>query len=102
MNDYQKEFFSYLAEFQERSVQIAMSNYKEGDDIENLLYDTTYELLADVLTLIDGYSAFSKDKLDIVNQRTGQGIKNDPFIELHDCVCGYLKCEKFPSSKNNA
>ena len=28
-----------------------MSNYKEGDDIENLLYGTTYELLAEVLTL---------------------------------------------------
>ena len=43
------------------------------------------------MVLIDGYSAFSKDKMDIINSRTSQGLKEDPFIELHDVICDYIK-----------
>ena len=34
-----------------------------------------------------------RDKLDIVNTKTGKGLKTDPFIELHDAVCDFIKYE---------
>lgn len=30
-------------------------------------------------------------KLDIINYRTLQGVKENPFIELHDAICGFIK-----------
>lgn len=30
-------------------------------------------------------------KLDIINYRTLQGVKENPFIELHDVICGFIK-----------
>lgn len=93
-NPYQKEFFAHLSAIQESVVQIALSKHKPNDDIEDLLYEVTYDVLAELFTCIDGYGSFSTDKMDIVNMRTGKGLKQDPFLELHDAIAAYLKWEK--------
>lgn len=90
----QKKFLEQISAIQESVVQIALSQYKPDDDIENLLYAVTYDVLADVFTYIDGYGSCCADKMDIVNMQTGKGLKQDPFIELHDAIADYLKWEK--------
>ena len=92
MNDYQKSFFKYLAIAQEEIVQIALLNYKDGDDIQSLLYDVTYGAMVEIMLVIDGYSTFSEEKMDIINSITGKGLKENPFLELHDQLEDYLKC----------
>ncbi len=93
-NAYQKDFFEKLSAIQEATVQIALSQYKPGDDMEDLLYEVTYDVLAELMTCIDGYGNFCTDKMDIVNMRTGKGLKQEPFIELHDVIADYLKWKK--------
>jgi len=58
---------------------------------EALLYEATSAVITDILTMIDGYSTYSKDSHDLVNTVTGQHLKENPFIELHDQIEGYLK-----------
>ncbi len=92
MNEYQRKFFDYLANLQEECVQICMSQNKCTDKkIESMLYDVTYNMTTEIMTLIDGYSSFCSDKLDIVNTVTGECLKENPFIELHDATDGILK-----------
>lgn len=93
-NAYQKDFFEKLSYMQEETVQIAFGKYKPGDDVENLLYEVTYDVLAELMTWIDGYGNFCTDKMDIVNMHTGKGLKQEPFIELHDVIADYLKWQK--------
>ena len=94
MNEDQKKFFQHIGMLQESAVQIALSDYKEGDDVENLLYDTTFGLIVELMTMIDGYGSFGDEKMDIVNRKTGVCMKESPFIELHDRVCEYIKYVK--------
>lgn len=93
-NAYQKDFFEKLAHMQEETVQIALRKYKSDDNVEDLLYEVTYDVLAELMTWIDGYGNFCTDKMDIVNMRTGQALKQEPFIELHDVIADYLKWKK--------
>lgn len=93
LNQFQKTILNAIASEQEDTVQIAMCQYKDGDDIENLLYNTTYELIAGIMTLIDGYTN-DNIKLDIVNRLTGDRLKEKPFIELHDRIADFIKYEK--------
>lgn len=66
-NDYQNSFLQFIADMQETRV--------------------------DIMEMIDGYSSFTSDKMDIINTKTGKRLKTDPFIELHDDVCDYIKYE---------
>ena len=96
LNEYQQLFFEHIANIQETAVEITLGEHKlyeheQCDEIRDLLYDATSNVLCDLMVLIDGYSAFSKDKMDIINSRTSQGLKEDPFIELHDVICDYIK-----------
>lgn len=93
LNQFQKTILNAIASEQEDTVQIAMCQYKDGDDIENLLYNTTYELIAGIMTLIDGYTN-DNIKLDIVDTLTGDSLKEKPFIELHDSIADFIKYEK--------
>ena len=61
-NAYQKDFFEKLAYMQEETVQIALCKYKPGDDVEDLLYEVTYDILAELMTWIDGYGNFVRIK----------------------------------------
>ena len=97
-NEYQKRFFEYIASIQETAVEVTLGEHKLYeheccDAIRSLLYDATGNILVLFMEMIDGYSAFSKDKLDIINSETLQGVKENPFIELHDDICDYIKFE---------
>jgi hypothetical protein len=93
LNLFQKAILKSIALEQEEAVQIALSKYKDGDDIENLLYDTTGELIAGIMTLIDGY-VDSNIELDIIDRNNGIKLKENPFIELHVKIVDFIKFEK--------
>ena len=85
MNEMQKRFFEHLAGIQETCVDVCMMQYNCNDEkVKSMLYDVTYEVITDIMELIDGYSSFSSNKHDIVNMVTGEHLKENPFIELHD------------------
>lgn len=95
-NDYQQQFFKHIASIQETAVEFALGDHKlyeheQCDEIRELLYDATSNVLVLFMEMIDGYSTFSEDKLDIINSRTSQKLKENPFIELHDAICDYIK-----------
>lgn len=94
MNDIQEKFFSYLADVQETCVQSCLSQHKVDDDtVKSMLYEVTYDVVTEIMEMIDGYSGFSSDKHDIVNLVTGKCLKENPGIELHDQTEGFLKME---------
>lgn len=93
MFPHQEDFFYQLAELQKENVEIALCKYKDGDDIEDVLYETTYDLLVDFMTFLDGYSGTSDARMDIINCRTGNRLR-EPFLEFHDVVCDYIKTDK--------
>ena len=45
------------------------------------------------MTMIDGYSG-GNNKLEVINIETGDKLKENPFIELHDSIRDYIKYEK--------
>lgn len=95
-NDYQKAFLKQTAVIQETAVQLVLGQrgYGEGSqDIRALLYDATGHVLAALMELIDGYSDFPGGPLDLVNPKTSQRLKENPFIELHDAIYDYIKFE---------
>ncbi|MDE7247143.1 MAG: hypothetical protein K2N43_04585 [Lachnospiraceae bacterium] len=96
LNEYQKLFFEHIANMQETAVEITLGQHKlyeheQCDKIRDLLYDATSNVLYYFMELIDGYSTFSQDKMDIINSRTKQGLKEKPFIELHDEISEYIR-----------
>lgn len=92
MNEAQKRFFTHLASIQEESVQMCLAKHNITDSTtEALLYEVTSSAITDILTMIDGYSNYSKDRHDLVNMVTGQKLKENPSIELHDQIEEYLK-----------
>lgn len=93
LNGYQKNFFRHISVLQEAAVQTAILRYEGTQDIEEMLYDATHSVIMDIMVTIDGYSSFTKDKMDIINQNTGSRLKENPFIELHDAIGEYIKSE---------
>lgn len=87
----QKKFFQTLKEIQEEVVSTTTYNYKSGDDIEDMLYDITYETIYNIMVLIDGYTKESL-QLDLI-ERKGKGSLRTG-IELHDTCAEYIKYEK--------
>lgn len=82
MNEYQKKFFAYLAQIQRTNVNACIAQYGCDDTtIETMLYDVTYSVITDIMEMIDGYSAFSNNKHDIVNTVTGEHLKCHPLIK---------------------
>lgn len=97
-NDYQNKFLEYIADIQESCVEITLAKHKivekhQYEEMKSLLMDATFNVIVDIMTMIDGYSGFTADKLDIINKRTGLCLKENPFIELHDAVCEFVKYE---------
>ena len=94
MNEMQKRFFEHLARIQDTCVDVCMIQYNCSDEkTKSMLYDVTYEVTTHIMELIDGYSSFSSDKHDIVNMVTGEHLKENPYIELHDQTEGILRYE---------
>lgn len=57
--------------------------------MEEQLYDVTYGVIYRIMELIDGYRGLSR--IDVVLEETGEHLKNNPFIELHDTVPRYIR-----------
>lgn len=57
------------------------------------MYEVTYDVITEIMEMIDGYSGFSSEKHDIVNLITGEHLKENPDIELHDQTEGVLIAE---------
>lgn len=94
MNEFQRKFFEYLAQIQKSCIEICMVEHKNNDEeTKHMLYDVTYQVITEIMVMIDGYSSFGKDKYDIINTVTKECLKEDPFIELHDQIEGFLRCE---------
>ena len=66
-------------------------NKCNDEKVKKMLYDVTYEVITDIMEMIDGYSGYSREKHDIVNTVTGEHLKANPFIELHDQTDGILR-----------
>ncbi len=81
-----------MMDFQESSVKMCMTEHNcKNRETEKMLYEVTYDMAVRIMELIDGYSEYSKEKHDIVNLVTGVGLKQNPFIELHDILDSYMK-----------
>ena len=87
----QEIFFQHLKYIQELVVSNVMSEHKANDNLEEILFDASYESIYRVLELIDGYTNDSL-KMDLVDRDTGQSLKKD--IELHDKCAAYLRHTK--------
>lgn len=91
MNDIQqiqKEFFETLGSIQESSIYQALAEYDKNDSLEDLLYYATYEVIASVCELIDGYTN-DRLKLDLIDTNSKKSIKDE--IEMHDECAKYIR-----------
>jgi len=94
LNDCQHRFFEQLAAVQDQCVNMVMAQHKCADkETQSMLYEVTFDVIAGIMEVIDGYSVFSSDRHDIVNTVNGRRLNEDPCIELHDAACEYLKDE---------
>ena len=89
MNSFQTEFMNAMKNIQQSCVAAALC--KNNASKEEELNSVTYEIIYRIMELIDGYSEFGTGKLDIINTDTGESLKKDPFIELHDAVAGFIR-----------
>ena len=78
-----------LGDIQEECVQSARCR-RESASLEDAFYDVTSDVIIRILEAVDGYRK-SGPRLRIVREETGEGLKEHPFIELHDAVCAYLE-----------
>jgi len=85
-------FNGQLLIFQCTSVENCMAMHKCDDkEIRKMLNEVTYDMAVSIMELIDGYSGYSSDKHDIINIVTGEQLKENPFIELHDVLDGRME-----------
>ena len=89
LNKFQREFLETLAIIQESCVQTAL----EQDDelLKGKYYEITSEVIIRIMELIDGYCNQNIGKLKVTCEKSGESLKDTPYIELHDIVCNYLK-----------
>ena len=91
LNALQTEFMNALAAIQEECVQISLCKNQKHQPSENILYDVTYDVIVRIMELLDGYANADIGKLTVICEKSGERLKENPHIELHDVVCGYLK-----------
>lgn len=85
MNKLQQRFFDHLAQIQDSAVQQCMREHHDhAPKTQAMLYDVTYQVLTELLALIDGCSGFSDHRHDLVDMVTGAHLKENPFLQLHD------------------
>lgn len=90
LNEFQREFLETLADIQESCVKTAL----EQDDnalTEGRYYEITSEVIIRIMEVIDGYCNRTIGKLKVTSEKTGESLKDTPYIELHDIVCNYLR-----------
>ncbi len=91
LNVFQIQFMKSIADVQEQCVLDALYGKYDFPSREEELYALTSEVICRIMELIDGYGPLDAGKLDIVCERTAERLKENPFIELHDVVCDYIK-----------
>ena len=92
LNTFQKKFMQEIADIQEETVQVAIA--ENGDDfLQSDYYNITAETIIRIMELLGGYRSSDMGKVNITCEKTGEYLKNSPYIELHDVVCDYLKDE---------
>ncbi len=82
-NGFQKEFMKTLADIQENCVQMALSQ-NDNQSLEDKYYDITSEIII-------RYGNPNIRKWKVTCEKTKESLKDNPYIELHDVVCNYLK-----------
>lgn len=90
VNPLQLAFFTALASIQEECVQSALCQMPDGPT-EERLYDLTADVIIRVMELLDGYAAPETGRLQVVSEKMGCRLQEEPCLELHDEVCAYLK-----------
>ena len=90
LNEFQKQFMETLADIQENCVQLALEQNND-EPLVNKYYEITSEVIIRILEIIDGYCNQNIGKLKVVCEKTGENLKDSPYIELHDIICNYLK-----------
>lgn len=90
LNTLQKEFLEVLAAIQESCVQSALCK-SDNRTLEEALYDTTSDVIINIMEVIDGYANSNIGMLEVTCKKIGESLKEKPYIELHDIVCDYLK-----------
>lgn len=90
LNGFQREFLGTLADIQEYCVQVALGQNDE-ERLKDKYYDITSEVIIRIMEVIDGYCNQNIGKLKVICEKSGERLKDNPYIELHDMVCDYLK-----------
>lgn len=90
LNSFQKEFMETLANIQENCVQIALSQ-NDNQSLEDKYYEITSDIIIRIMENIDGYGNPNIGRLKVICEKSGESLKENPYIELHDVVCNYLK-----------
>ena len=91
LNVFQIKFMNAVADIQKQCVADALYGKHDYTSREDELYALTSEVICRIMELIDGYGDLDMGKLDIICGKTGERLKENPFIELHDVVCDYIK-----------
>lgn len=90
LNEFQREFLETLADIQENCVQAALGQNND-EPLKDKYYDITSEVIIRIMEIIDGYCNQNIGKLKVTCEKSGESLKDNPYIELHDMVCNYLK-----------
>ncbi len=90
VNPLQYAFFTALASIQEECVQNALCQMPDSLT-EGQLYDLTADVIIRVMELLDGYAAPETGRLQVVSEKMGFRLQEEPCLELHDVICAYLK-----------
>lgn len=86
LNNFQKEFMKRMAYIQDTCVQIALCQNNDKKNLEEILYDVAGNVIIEVMTEIDGYGDRSIGRLNVTCNKTGENLKDSPYIELHDSM----------------
>lgn len=90
LNEFQIKFMKTLSSIQESCVQIALIQ-NDNSSLEDKYYNITFETIVKIMETIDGYGNGNMGKLNVICEKSGESLKDNPYIELHDVICNYLK-----------
>lgn len=88
LNEVQMEFFRLLSQKQKELCVCSLLNMNQQQNMEELLYDVTYEMACCIMELLDGYV---KDDLKFKIIEENRNVSLRQGIELHDVCAEYLK-----------
>lgn len=91
LNVFQIQFMKAIADVQERCVIDALYGKHNYASKEEEMYAITSDVIYQIIELIDGYGHSDLGKLDIICEKTRERLQENPFVELHDIVCDYIK-----------